>query len=179
MSIRFEVSPEEIKKANVPHEIFLTNLIGNHILMTAGAGGMAGTFPWIMSIIPIISFSLLGYTMWRANRSIGRDPWYVMCHWQVCARRSSILILMLTLLLVIVTLGWVAYTYAGMMKEAVWALIGGVGILPVMVTVLILILMESEALYHANQAKLPDWVVERYPNSEVKVIVEEKPAYYD
>jgi hypothetical protein len=27
--MRFEVSKEEIKKANVPHELFLTNLIGN------------------------------------------------------------------------------------------------------------------------------------------------------
>jgi len=177
--MRFEVSPEEIKRANIPHEIFLTNLTGNHILMTAGAGGMAGTFPWIMSIVPIISFSLLGYILWRARRAIGRDPWYVMCHWQVCARRSMILLLMLSLLLTIVGLGWVGYTYAGLMKEAVWALIGGVGLLPIMVTVLILILMESEALYHANQARLPQWVVERYPNAAAKVIVEEKPAYYD
>jgi len=177
--MRFEVSPEEIKKANVPHEIFLTNLIGNHILMTAGAGGMAGTFPWIMSVIPIVSFSLLGYIMWRARRSARMDPWYVMCHWQVSARRSSILIPVLSLLLTIVALGSVAYTYAGIMKEAVWALIGGVGLLPVMVTVLILILMESEALYHANQAKLPPRVVERFPNPDAKVIVEGKPAYYD
>jgi hypothetical protein len=177
--MRFEVSNSEIKKANVPHEIFLTNLIGNHILMTAGAGGMAGTFPWIMAIIPITSFGLLGYTLLRARRSIGRDPWYVMCHWQVCARRSSVLLLMLILLLVAAGLGWIGYTYAGMMKEAVWALIGGVGILPVMVTVLILIIMESEALYHANQARLPKWVVERFPNPQARQIVEDKPAYYD
>jgi hypothetical protein len=177
--MRFEVSNAEIKKANVPHEVFLTNLIGNHILMTAGAGGMAGTFPWIMATIPITSFGLIGYTLWRARRSIGRDPWYVMCHWQVCARRSSLLLLMLILLLAIAGLGWIGYTYAGMMKEAVWALIGGVGILPVMVTVLILIIAESEALYHANQARLPKWVVERYPNPHARLIVEEKPAYYD
>jgi hypothetical protein len=177
--MRFEVSNVEIKKANVPHEIFLTNLIGNHILMTAGAGGMAGTFPWIMATIPITSFGLLGYTLWRARRAIGRDPWYVMCHWQVCARRSAVLLLMLILLLVAAVLGWIGYTYAGMMKEAVLALIGGVGLLPVMVTVLILIIMESEALYHANQARLPKWVVERFPNPNARMIVEDKPAYYD
>ena len=59
------------------------------------------------------------------------------------------------------------------------ALIGGLGILPVMVTVLVLVLIESEALYHANQAKLPDWVVQRFPNPDAKVIEEVKPAYYD
>lgn len=178
--MRFEVSKEDIKKANVPHEIFLTNLIGNHILMAVGAGGIAGSFPWIMALIPVISFSLLGYTLWRARKSLKQDPWYPMCHWQVCARRSRIFIAMLSMLMVIMILGWVGYTYLGLMREAVLALIGGVGVLPVMVTVLVLIIIESDALYHAGQAKLPDWIVARYPNPpEVKAIVEVKPAYYD
>jgi hypothetical protein len=175
--MRFEVSNEEIKKANVPHEIFLTNLIGNHILMAVAAGGVAGSFPWVMAVIPAISFSLLAYILWRANRSLGRDPWYVMCHWQVTARRSRIFLGMLLLLLVVMGLGWVGYTYGGMMKEAVWALIGGTGILPIMVTVLVLVIVESDALYHANQAKLPKWVVERYPNPEARVIPENDPGH--
>ena len=177
--MRFEVSTEDIKMANVPHELFLTNLIGNHILMAVAAGGVAGSFPWVMAMIPAISFSILGYTLWRARRSLRQDPWYPMCHWQVCARRSKIFIVMLTMLLTIMALGWVGYTYLGMMEEAVMALIGGLGILPVMVTVLVLVLIESEALYHANQAKLPDWVVQRFPNPDAKVIEEVKPAYYD
>lgn len=168
--MRFDVSKDEIKKANVPHEIFLTNLIGNHILMTVAAGGVAGSFPWVMAVIPVISFSLLGYILWRARRSLTRDPWYVMCHWQVTARRARIFIVMLALLLIAFTLGWIGYTYGGMMKELVFALIAGTGILPVMVTVLVLVIVESDALYHANQAKLPKWVVELYPNPEVRVL---------
>ena len=175
--MRFEVSPEEIKKANVPHEIFLTNLIGNHILMAVAAGGVAGSFPWVMAIIPIISFSLLGYILWRARGSLTRDPWYVMCHWQVAARRARIFLSMLMLLLLVAFLGWLGYTYGGMMKEAVWALIGGTGILPIMVTVLVLVIVESDALYHANQAKLPNWVVERFPNPDAKVIPDDAPAH--
>ena len=171
--MRFDVSPDEIKKASVPHEIFLTNLIGNHILMTVAAGGVAGSFPWVMAVIPVISFSLLGYILWRARRSLAKDPWYVMCHWQVTARRSRIFIAMLSLLMVVMTLGWVGYTYGGMMKEAVWALIGGTGILPIMVTVLVLVIVESDALYHANQAKLPKWVVERFPNPQARMIPED------
>jgi hypothetical protein len=177
--MRFEVSRQEIRKSNIPHEIFLTNLIGNHILMAVGAGGLAGSFPWIMAIIPITSFSLLGYTLWRARLSLRRDPWYVMCHWQVCARRSRIFIVMLLMLLFVMVVGWLGYTYLGWMKEAVMALVAGTGILPVMVTVLVLIIIESDALYHANQAKLPTWVVERFPNPDAKVIPEDKPAYYD
>jgi hypothetical protein len=174
--MRFEVSHDEIRRANVPHEIFLTNLIGNHILMAVAAGGVAGSFPWVMAIIPIVSFSLLGYTLWRAAKSRRVDPWYVMCHWQVCARRSRIFILMLVLLLAAIGLGWLGYAYGGMMKEAVIALVAGTGILPVMVTVLVLVIVESDTLYHANQAKLPRWVVEQFPNPDARIIPEEASA---
>jgi hypothetical protein len=63
-----------------------------------------------------------------------------------------------------------------MMKEAAIALVAGGGILPVMVTVLVLIIVESDALYHANQAKLPRWVVERFPNPDAVVIEDDAPA---
>jgi hypothetical protein len=168
--MRFQVSPQEIRKAKVPHEIFLTNLIGNHILMAVAAGGIAGSFPWIMAVIPAVSFSMLGYTLWRARRAIGRDPWYVMCHWQICATRSRIFIGMLLLLLTVMALGWAGHVYGGMMKEAVIALVVGGGILPVMVTVLVLIIVESDSLYHATQAKLPRRVVERFPNPHAEPI---------
>jgi hypothetical protein len=173
--MRFEIDPEEIKKANVPHEIFLTNLIGNHVLMFVAATGMAGTFPWIMAVTPVISLALMTYTLWRARRSLRGDPWYVMCHWQVAARRTKLFMTALGLLLIISGLGWLGYTYGGMMKEAVWALIGGIGLLPAMVTMLVLILMESDALYHANQCKLPNWVVERHPNPAARVVQETEP----
>ncbi|MCU0835448.1 MAG: hypothetical protein MUC77_13605 [Chromatiaceae bacterium] len=175
--MRFEVSKAEIKQANVPHEWFLTNLVGNHILMAVAAGGVAGSFPWIMALIPAISFAILSYILWRARRSRQIDTWYVMCHWQVTARRSRILILMLCLLLVIAALGWAGYTYGGMMKEAVLALVIGVGILPVMVTVLILVIIESDALYHASQGKLPKWVFELYPSPDAKPLPEEHPHH--
>lgn len=172
-SMRFEVSPEEVKKANVPHEIFLTNLIGNHVLMFVGTTGLAGSFPWIMALTPSISFALMGYTLWRAKRSLKVDSWYVKCHWQVAARRTKLFLGMMTMLAVVSLLGWLGYTYGGMMKEAVFALIGGIGLLPTMVVMLVLIIMESDALYHANQHKLPDWVVKRFPNPDAKIIEEE------
>ncbi len=43
----------------------------------------------------------------------------------------------------------------GMMQEAAIALVIGVGLLPVMVTVLILVMMESEALHMAKHRRAP------------------------
>ncbi len=39
-----------------------------------------------------------------------------------------------------------------------------------MVTVLVLILMESDALHQATQHKLPNKMIERYPNPDIRVI---------
>lgn len=175
--MRFVVSPEEIKRANIPHEIFLTNVIGNHILVFVSLLGMYGSFPWSAGITPTLSALLIGYSLWRARRSLEVDPWYVQCHWQVAARRTLVFVLMLAGLGVILLGGWAAHVYLGFRKEATMALIGGVGILPVMVVVLVLILMESEALYHANLCRLPDWVVERFPNPNAQ-LAEEPAAHH-
>ena len=58
------------------------------------------------------------------------------------------------------------YQELGWMKEAVYAIIGGTSILPIMVTTLILILMESDALHQADLGKLPEKVVEQFPKPD-------------
>ena len=171
--MKFEITEEEAKKAKVPHEIFLTNMVGNHILMFIAALGMVGSYWQPLALVPLISISLILYTLWRAKKSKAEDPWYVMCHWQIAAKRSRMFINMLLLMVLGSVFGWIGHTYLGMMEVAVYALVGGVAILPTMVTVLVLIVMESDAMHQATQHKLPDSVVELYPNPDMKVIEEE------
>lgn len=171
--MKFEISDELTRKAKIPHDVFLTNLIGNHILWFVAALGLVRSYWQPLALVPIVSFSLLVYTLWRAKKSRRRDPWYVMVHWQIAAERSRFFIYMLMAVLTVCLLGWLAYTYLGMMKVAVMALIGGVGILPIMVTVLVLILMESDALHQATLHKLTPRVVEKYPPPEDVVILED------
>ena len=173
--MKFEITEEEAKKAKVPHEIFLTNMVGNHILMFIAALGMAGSYWQPLAMVPVISISLIIYTLWRAKKSKVEETWYVMCHWQIAARRSRMFINMLLLMVLGSVFGWIGHAYLGMMEVAVYALVGGVAILPTMVTVLVLIVMESDAMHQAAQHKLPDSVVERYPNPAMKVIEEESP----
>jgi len=161
--MQFDVDELEVKKAQVPHEIFLFNLIGNHILIFIASLGMFRSFPYPLYLVPIISVVSLIYTLWRAKRSSLIDPWFAFCHWQVAARRAKVFIGMLSLLSVISLLGLLGYTYLNIMKEAVYALIGGIGLLPTMVTMLVLIIMESDGLYQARQRRLPAWAIERFP----------------
>lgn len=175
--MKFEIPEELIHKAKIPHDIFLTNLIGNHILWFVASLGLARSYWQPLALVPIVSLGLLFYTLWRARGSKLRDPWYVMVHWQIAAERSRFFIYMLLAAITISIFGWIGYTYWGMKQVAVMALIGGVGLLPIMVTVLILIIMESDALHQAALCKLSRRVVERYPYpADVVVLEEENPT---
>lgn len=170
--MKFEISEQESRQAKVPHEIFLTNLVGNHILWFIASLGLVRSYWQPLALVPVVSILILGYTLWRARQSKKRDSWFVMCHWQLCAGRSRVFILTLAILGSISLLGWIGFTYFGMKQVAVMAMIGGAGVLPVMVTVLVLILMESDALHQAAQHKLPKRMIERYPNPDIRVLEE-------
>ncbi len=174
--MKFDIPGEEWKKARIPHEIFLTNMAGNHVLMFISALGMVGSFWQPLAMVPIASLCVLLYTIWRAKQAQKPDSglsWFVMCHWQIAAKRSWFFIYMLMMMSAVATLGWVGYAYLGMMKIAAYATVGGIGILPTLVTVLILIVMESDALHLAKNCRLPDSIVEQFPDPGTTTVIED------
>ena len=171
----FEVSDEEKKKAKLPHDLFLVNLIGNHILAFVATLGLATSWAWPMLIVPIVSFIILGTIirkglLARKKAALQEESWFVMCHWQIALKRSYFFIKMLLAIIAIASIGLYGYLGLGWMKEAVFAMIGGACILPIMVTTLVLILMESDALHQASEGKLPDKMIDLYPNPDVKIL---------
>lgn len=165
-----EISDEEKKRAKLPHDLFLINLIGNHILTFVATLGLATSWAWPMLIVPIVSFVILGTIIYKGIKSRQKESWYVMCHWQIALKRSLFFIKMILVISTIAAIGLYGYINLGWMKEAVFALIGGVCILPIMVTTLVLIIMESDALHQAGEGKLPDKMIDLYPNPDVKII---------
>lgn len=165
--MQFDISEQQIRRAKFPHELFLTNLIGNHILWFVAALGMAGTAWQPLLIVPLASIGTLLYTLWRARRAKQRAEWFEMCHWQLAARRSRLFIGVLCAAGVVIGVGWIGYTYLGWQRVPVLAFSGGVGLLPMMVTVLVLIVMQSDALHQASHGKMPASLYQRYPNDAV------------
>ena len=160
--------PHEFKQARAPHELFLINLITNHVLIFVATLGMASHNLEPLLIVPIISVGILSYTLWRARRSRTTDSWLVMCHWQVAARRSRLFLLMLAILGSIMFSAYAAHHWGGLMREATYAIAGGLGILPTLVTVLVLILLESDALHQARHGQVPQWALRAFPRGIVQ-----------
>ncbi|MBF0220534.1 MAG: hypothetical protein HQL49_13550 [Gammaproteobacteria bacterium] len=155
--MQFQLGEQERKDAKRPHEIFLINLITNHILLFVALLGLARSNPEVMLLTPVISMFFLGYLLWRANHSRGRDHWFAQSHWMICARRSKIFIAMLLLMALLVTLLLFMVNFdAAALKPGHYAL-GGVAILPTMITVLVLVIMESDAMHQASEGRVAAW----------------------
>lgn len=157
-----EPSEQEISSAKVPHDIFLSNLIGNHILLFTAIATFGSSYMKYLVLVPLLSFAALGYTYYRSSKVKREDSEFIWAHWQVARRWSRLFFFMLLLLVTVSTLGWLGKTYLGMMKEAVFGMIGGLGILPTLVSVLILIVIESDSLHHARMGTLPKWALKRF-----------------
>ncbi len=160
--MRYEISEDEAKKARSPHELFLINLIFNHVFLLIAAL-MATSLSEIVVIVPILSAGIVAYTLWRAKRSLERDPWFVICHWQIAARRSRFFAIIWVIAGAVILGLWLIS--GGDLKPGHYA-VGGLFGLPVMATMLVLILMESEAMQQASDGTLPQSVADRFPRHE-------------
>ena len=156
------VSEQEIAAAKLPHDIFLSNLIMNHILLFTAFAAFGGKYIYLMVIVPIISFCCLAYTAYRVRGVKREDSEFIYAHWQIAWRWSKLFIKVLSLLVVVSVLGFLAHEHLGLMKEAVYAIIGGVGILPTLITTLILVVIESDSLNHAKTGRIPEWAAKRF-----------------
>lgn len=163
----FEATPEQIKKARWPHEVFLINLILNHVLFFIAFLGMAGSYPFLLLLVPIISLVSMIYLLLGAKKSLKKDDWYVYCHWQICARRSKFFIIMLLILatiMLVIIFGFASGELKNL-RPGHYAL-GGITILPTMLSVLALILMESDSMHKAKIGFVPEWLIKKYPNNQ-------------
>lgn len=166
----FDISEKESKNARWPHELLLINLITNHILVFVALLGMAGNYPWLMLIPPVISIAILSYLLIRAKQSTQEnDGWFTFCHWQLCAQRSRFFILMLGVLtLILIGLLLSVGGDPDALKPGHYA-IGGVAILPTMITILALIVMESDAIHKAKMGTVPVSFTKKYPDNQPKI----------
>lgn len=157
-----EPTEAEIKAAKAPHDLFLSNLIMNHILLFTAISAFGPRYFYFMALIPVFSITALAYTFYRASTVKRENSEFVYLHWQIARRWSVLFSYVLVLLASVALLGWLANTYLGLMKEAVYGLIGGLGLLPTFVSVLILIVIESDSLHNARAGTLPKWAMRRY-----------------
>ena len=165
---------QELRLAQLPHQLFLFNTIGNHVLLTVITISVAMSNPLLTLLIPAISIAIIGYTLIKGPAMLKHQSMVVRCHWGVVMRRTRIFLIGYAALASAAILGWILHTYVGVMKELLFALVGGLGLLPFMVMILALTIIESETLHHAGQGFTPDWAIKRFGTEEEKRALEQE-----
>ncbi len=156
MSKPYTATPEEITRAKWPHEIFLINLVFNHILVFASTFGVFSTFPLMVLIVPLTSFVITGYLLIKAKYiAAGDETVFVKEHWAVADKRNKHFMWLLTIACVVMGGGFWLSKMMGWSKIAAIAVLGGVGLLPFMVSLLVLIVLGNDSMYQARHSKLP------------------------
>ncbi|KAF0205238.1 MAG: hypothetical protein FD173_1151 [Gallionellaceae bacterium] len=159
-----QTSDTERKRARHLHAVLLFNLVVNHIFLFLMALTLIKLSSIPMILMIVLSLSLLSYIHISAKRSLANETcWFIRCHWQFAAKRAR---LFLTLFLALGTLTLVLF-YGGqaihMQKVSTWALTGGLGLLPFMVSVLGLIVIEFDAEHQAKIGKVPAAAIAHCP----------------
>ncbi|MDD2928852.1 MAG: hypothetical protein PHP05_05590 [Sideroxydans sp.] len=156
MSEKYNATPDEIVRAKWPHEIFLINLVFNHILVFASTFGVFSTFPLMVLIVPVTSFAITGYILIKARMvEAGDDTIFVKAHWGLAHKRNSHFMWLLSITCGVMAGGFWISSAMGWSKIATIALMGGVGLLPFMVSLLVLIVLGNDAVHQAKSSKMP------------------------
>ncbi len=164
MHLQFAISPSEAKRARWPHEIFLINLIFNHIFVFVASVSVARTFPLMPLLSPVISLCIISYIMIKSKQVLANEEsWFVKAHWIICARRNHLFIILLLVPCVVTAAGlWLSRMLLWSKIQTI-ALIGGIGLLPFMVALLILIILGNESVHLARFGKLPKSFLNQHP----------------
>lgn len=161
----FTVSTEDSVRAKWPHEIFLINLVFNHILVFATTFGVYRTFPLMVLIVPITSFAITAYLIIKARQIDKSDgSWFVKSHWKIAAQRNRHFMWLLTITCTLIGAGLLLSYLLNWSKITTLSLLGGFGLLPFMVSLLILIVLGNDSLYQARHGKLPKRFIEKNPD---------------
>ena len=149
-------SPDEITRAKWPHEIFLLNLVINHILVFAATFGVFSPFPLMVLIVLLMSFVITGYISFKAKQVAGSiEVAFVKAHWALANKRNKHFMWLLAATYAVVGAGFLLYKTMGWSKIATIALLGGVGLLPFMASFLVLIVLGNDSMQQARHSQMP------------------------
>ena len=107
-------------------------------------------------LMPVLSIALLSRVILKAKSAITQESSvFVLCHNLLAAKRAKLFLLLFLVTGTLTTLLLVAGAQFGMSKITSYALAGGVGQLPFMVVLLVLVVLEFDAEHQCKTGKIP------------------------
>ncbi len=170
----FPVTNADRRLAKSPHELAMVNLlIFNLLTLIALLGGSflqadspLAPYRLLGVAIPLgISLAIMVYTFVRAGREAEAARWFVATHWRLAGRRYRILLIAYLGGAGLIGLGWLlAHTQDKPgMQEMMFIALQRVAIAPLLIALMVIVMLESGALYQAGRGEVPDGLARAFP----------------
>ena len=153
-------------RAKTPHELSMINLLLFNLLLLIAL--LAGSFLpqgsvllayrwWLPSLPLLLSLGVVLYTWRRARAESAQRSGFIAAHWRLAAARNRILLLAYLVGGGLIGLGWLLSLSQSdpRMEALMFVALQRVAVAPVLIALMVLIMLESGAIYLAGQGKLP------------------------
>ncbi|NWF38543.1 hypothetical protein F3F96_05305 [Mariprofundus sp. NF] len=162
--MNFEISEEEKRRARVPHNLFVLNILLFNLLLTPAAivldVGMYGF------LIPLLcSLAVIAYIYRRSRK---QDDWFVEMHWRLSFRRCQFLMIGYVVTALLVAVAWLISLSANdaKMAEIMFTAISRVAVVPTLLAVMATVVLEAGGYHLINSGKVPDWLAVKFTPPE-------------
>jgi hypothetical protein len=162
--MNYQASAAEIKRAQHLHSVLLFDFIVVHVFVFILALSLIKTSYLPLLLMPVLSACALGYVMLKAKQAPAREPsWFVRCHMILAGKRARMF-----LALFLITGAFTAAMLwggakIGLSPIASKSLAFGVGQLPFMASLLVLIVLEFDAEHQCKKCKIPAAALALHP----------------
>lgn len=162
--MQVEADANEIKQAQLPHNLFILGLFLFDLFMTPAVIGlkigMAGL------LVPLAcSSALIGYIWLRSRKDAG---WFVATHWKLAFARGKLLMLGYAVTAALVFIAWLV---SGTSKDVnmahiMWTALTRVALMPTLILVMVTAVLEFGAYAQAGKREVPDKFAAKFPPAQ-------------
>lgn len=159
--MQFQISASEIKRAQLPHNLFITGLFVFNLLMVPAVillnAGIAGL------LIPLsCSGAMIAYLYLRSKKTTN---WFIDAHWLLAFRNSRWLMLGYAVTAVLIFIAWLISLTAqeASMAHILWTALTRIALLPTLIAVMATAIAEASAISLASKREVPDKLAALFP----------------
>ncbi len=151
-----QVTEAEVSRAKSLHSILLFDFIVIHVFIFVLALSLLKTSLLPITIMPLLSIALLGNVIYRAKRATSAETSdFVLAHNMLASQRAKLFLLLFIITGTLTTALVLGGPAMGMSKITSWAMAVGIGQLPFMVALLVLVVLEFDAEHQCKDGKIP------------------------
>lgn len=154
--MKHQVTEAEVSRAKSLHSILLFDFIVVHVFLFVLALSLLKASLIPIMLMPVLSIALLGSVIFKASRAISLESSiFVLSHNLLAAQRAKLFLLLFIVTGTLTAALVFGGAQLGMSKITSYALAAGIGQLPFMVALLVLVVLEFDAEHQCKDGKIP------------------------